>query len=96
MISNGADKWYAVGSYEQATDIYAVLLVEILQSNYALTYRICTHSSASGKTQGYSVAMGNGNIYIGSTATENAWTGDSGYTKMLAIVVSPTDYSLWG
>ena len=47
VTDNGVDKWYAVGGYRQGSVFNSVLLVEILQADYTLTFRLFSHSTPS-------------------------------------------------
>ena len=94
MTSNGADKWYAIGCFEQAAGVYSVLLVEIVQSDYTLTANYFTHPNPTTKSEGLTVAMAAGNVYFVASVTEGSWTGDSGFAKMLFAKMQSSDYSV--
>ena len=79
-----------------------MLLVIISQTDYALTFRIYTHTSASGKSHGYSIIRTSAiSVAFGATVTEPSWTGDTGFTKVLlgfvdTIVYFPLGYVVIG
>ena len=50
VTSNSVDKWYAVGNSGNN-----LMVVEITQDTYALSFKLFSHSNPSGTFQGYTV-----------------------------------------
>ena len=94
VVSNGVDKWYAVGGFQQGSQVDSVLLVEISQLDHSLTFRIFTHSTPGALLEGRSIVAAGNDVFIGAVTEESAWTSDGSWSKMLFFRVQPSDFSV--